>query len=300
MKNSSSQAYALKRKKCVLCDSSHISALFKKNKYLMVKCRNCGVIYQMPQENKSNYLKNVQKHYSKVDPSFKVAYSRKILYKRFLNQVIHIKKKAARLLDIGCGMGYFLYLAKKDGWNVFGLELSPDLVKIGIQNFELYIQCGDFEESNFTDNYFDVITLWNVIDEFPDPLGCITKAKRILKPGGVLYMRTPNAAFHLFLYRIQQALKKLHLEHIMPYQSFIFHIFNFNKKTVNWIFNNNGFKNIRIKNSRPTAEDPYGVKKGIRGFKVFTFFMAQFVFFFSFGKLTVASSIEVFSENAEN
>jgi len=287
------------QKKCILCDSSHTSALFKRNKYVMVKCRNCGIIYQFPQVSKEKYLKDVQKHYSAVDPLYRVAYSRKSLYKRFIHKIRQPKRKNARLLDVGCGMGYFLSLAKNDGWNVFGLELSPDIVKMGIQNYGLDIQCADFEESNFLDGYFDVITLWNVLDELLNPIGNILKIKKILKPGGIFFMRTPNASFHLFAYRTQQKLKKFHFEHTIPYQSSIFHIFNFSKKTLKLILRDNGFSNIKIKNSWPTLEDPYGVKKGIRGFKIFAFFVAQCVYFLSFGKLTFAPSIEVFAENAK-
>lgn len=284
---------------CILCDSSHISVLFKKDEYAMTKCRNCGLIYRFPQVIREKYLRDVQKHYLEVDPAFKVAYSRKGLYERFLNQIKHIKGKSARLLDIGCGMGYFLFLAKNDGWNAFGLELSPDLVKMGIKNYGLDIQCADFEESKFPESYFDVVTLWNVFDELPGPLGSIHKIKKILKPGGILYMRIPNASFHLFTYRIQQTLKKLHLEHLMPSQSSIFHIFNFKKKTLHRILSDNGFDNIKTKNSWPTSEDPYGVKKGIRGFKKFAFFLAQCLFFLSYGKLTFAPSIEVFTEKGK-
>ena len=132
MKNSNYQANLLKREKCILCHSSNIFALFKNSEYTMVKCRNCGLLYHFPQVSKDKYMKNIQKHYSEVDPSFGVAYSRKRLYKRFLNQIEHIKRKNARLLDVGCGLGYFLSLARNQGWNVYGIEPNPDIVKKGV------------------------------------------------------------------------------------------------------------------------------------------------------------------------
>jgi len=299
MKKPNFQVHSLKKKKCILCDSGHISELFKRDEYVMVKCRNCGLIYQLLQVSKDKYLKDVQKHYSEVDPSFKVAYSRKRVYKRFLNKIKPIKAKKAQILDIGCGWGYFLSLAKNEGWNARGLELNPDLVKIGIQNYRLDISCSDFEESNFANSFFEVITLWNVFDELPDPLESIFKIKRILKPGGILFMRTPNATFHLSTFKIQQVFKKLHLVKIMPYQSSIFHIFNFSKKTLKWILSNNGFCNIKIRNSCPTSGYPYGVRKRVGGLKTLTFLLAQCIFFLTLGKLTVAPSIEAFAENAK-
>lgn len=300
MKHPENQASRLKDKKCILCNSSHTSALFKRNKHVMINCKNCGLIFQYPQVNKEKYLKEIQRYYSEMDPFYRVAYSRKGIYESFLRKIRPTKRKNARLLDIGCGLGYFLELAKNDGWNVFGLELNPDLVKIGVKNYGLDIKCGDFEESAFPDGYFDVITLWNVLDEFRDTAGSILKIKKILKSGGILYTRTPNAVFHLYAYRIQQMLKKLHLAHIIPYHSSLFHILNFSKKTLKWILRAKGFSLIKVENSWPTTGDPYGVKKGIRGFKMFSFLIAQCVYFLSFGELTLAPSIEVFVENAKN
>lgn len=299
MKNSNNHANLLKGEKCILCHSSNIFALFKNSEYTMVKCRNCGLLYHFPQVSKDKYLKNIQKYYSEVDPSFGVAYSRKRLYKKFLHQIEDIKRKNTRLLDVGCGVGYFLSLTKNEGWNVHGIEPNPDIVKKGSQNFGLDIQCVDFEESNFPSDYFDVITLWNVYDELLNPAECILKIRKILKPSGVLYIRVPNAAFHLFMYKIQKTLKKLHLGYIVPHQSFIFHIFSFSAKTLKWILNNNGFYNIRIKNSWPTSGDPYGVKKGIGVLKKTAFFIGRVIFILTLGKKAVAPSIEVFAKNAK-
>ncbi len=299
IKDSNYQEHTL-RSKCLLCDSSNISVLFERWEGAVVRCRDCALIYQFPQVSKDRYINEIQKHYSDIDPSFRVAYSRKRLYKRFLHQIEHIKGKNTRLLDVGCGWGYFLSLAKEDGWKAYGLELNPNLVEKGIHDYGLNIRCADFEESNFSQDYFDVITLWNVFDELYDSVNSILKIKKFLKPGGILYLRILNGAFHLFAYRIQQVLKKLHLVHLIPYQSSIFHIFNFSNKTLKQILSHNGFQNIKIKNSRPTSGDPYGVKKGVRSFKIFAYLVAQLVSFLTWGRLTAAPSIEVLAENAKN
>jgi 2-polyprenyl-3-methyl-5-hydroxy-6-metoxy-1,4-benzoquinol methylase len=263
----------------------------------MVRCKKCGLIYQLPQVEKDQHLREIQKHYSEVDPSYRVAYSRKKLYERFLSKIERIKRKHSRLLDVGCGIGYFLSLARKYGYDAYGLELIPELVEAGIRNYGLAIQCAEFEEANFSENYFDVITLWNVFEELSHSKESILKIKRILKPEGLLFIRTPNARFHLLVYRIQQMLKKLHLEHILPYQSFLFHIFNFSKKSLEWELRTHNFSHIKIKNSWPTSKDPYAVGKAVGILKIFAFLIAQFLFFLTWGKLTVAPSIEVFAEN---
>lgn len=265
----------------------------------MFKCKNCGLIYRMPQVIKDEYFERISKHYSQVDPSFKVAFSRKSHYQKFLHRINPIKRKNVYLLDIGCGLGYFLSLAKNEGWNVRGIEPNLDLVNKGKQNFGVDIQNTYFEEANLSPNNFDVITLWNVFDELPDPFGNIPKIRRILKPGGILFMRIPNAAFHLFIYKVQKVLIKKHLGHILPYQSSVFHIYNFSKRTLLRLFSHNGFYNIKIKNSWPTVGDPYAVKKGAGMVKILLFLLAQCIFFLSWGRFPTAPSIEMFAKNAK-
>jgi SAM-dependent methyltransferase len=263
----------------------------------MARCKKCGLIYRLPQVEKDQYLREIQKHYSEVDPSRQVAYSREKLYERFLSKIERTKGKYSRLLDVGCGIGYFLFLARKYGYDASGLELIPELVEAGIQNYGLAIRCADFEEANFSENYFDVITLWNVFDELPDPLGSIYKIKKILKPGALLFMRMPNATFHLFAFKVQRMLKKIRLDRLLPYQSSIFHIFSFSKKALELELSRNDFSPILIKNSWPTSEDPYAVGRAVRILKIFAFLIAQFLFFLTWGRLTVAPSIEVFAES---
>jgi 2-polyprenyl-3-methyl-5-hydroxy-6-metoxy-1,4-benzoquinol methylase len=285
------------KNQCLLCQSGDTSFLFKRDAYAMVSCKTCGLIYRQPRLEKEKYLKEILKYYSQIDPSFRVASSRERLYERFLSRIGRIKIKHPRLLDVGCGIGYFLFLARKRSYEVSGIELISDLAKFGIQNYGLDIQCADFEEINFPENYFDIVTLWNVFDELPDPLSSIHKIKRILKPGAFLFMRMPNATFHLFAYRIQQLLGKFSLGSLLPARISIFHIFNFSKKTLELELKCDDFSHIRIKNSWPTSEDAYSVGKAVGVLKMLAFLIAQFLFFLTWGKITAAPSLEVFAEN---
>jgi 2-polyprenyl-3-methyl-5-hydroxy-6-metoxy-1,4-benzoquinol methylase len=286
--------------KCILCQSSETSVLLKREQYLMARCKKCGLIFRLPKVEKDQYLRDIQKYYLEVDPYYRVAHSRQRLYERFLYKIRHARRKDARLLDVGCGFGYFLSLARNNGWDIWGLEPNSDLIRIGIKNYGLDIQCAEFEKSNLSENYFDVITLWNVFEELNNPKESIIEIKRILKPSGLLFIRTPNATFHLFIYRIQQMLKKICLDYILPYQSFIFHNFNFSKKSLEWELSTHNFSHIKIKNSLPTSKDPYAMGRAVGILKIFAFLVAQFLFFLTWGKLTVAPSIEVFAENEKD
>lgn len=293
-----SPAPSLVGERCFLCGSHNINPLFRRGESLMLKCQDCSLVYEFPHIDKNTYLKQINEHYSKVDPSQEVALSRKRLYEGFLRQLRHPKTPDSRILDIGCGQGYFLFLAKNDGWDTYGVEINPGLVRVGNKKYGVNIQCVDFKEAEFPDKYFDVITLWNVFDEILDPLKCIMEIKRILKPGGLLYLRTPNAAFHIALCRAQQKLEKIHLAYLLPHQSFVFHILNFSADTLYRILSQNGFCNIKLKNSDLTSGDPYGVKKMVGGLKILASFVANAIFTLSAGKIMLAPSIEVYAKNA--
>ncbi len=282
---------------CLVCKSSDTSLLFKRDEYALLRCRKCGLIFPQPRIEKEKYLNKVQKYYLEVDPSLRVASSREMLYEKFLSKIDRTKRKPSRLLDIGCGIGYFLFLARNHGYDAQGLELIPELAETGSQAYGLTIQCADFEEANLPEKYFDIVTLWNVFDELPDPLASLPKIKRIIKPGGLIFMRMPNAAFHLFAYRIQRTLEKIRLGRVVPDQSAIFHIFSFSKRALELELSRNDFSRIRIKNSWPSSEDPYDVGKAVGILKIFAFLIAQFLFFLTWGRLTVAPSLEVSAEN---
>lgn len=94
-----------------------------------------------------------------------------------------------RLLDIGCGNGAFLQIAKSAGWNVSGLELDERAAAIQ-RGFDVRIgTIGLFAEES---ECFDAITLSHVIEHVHDPIKLIRDIYRLLKPNGVVYIQTPN------------------------------------------------------------------------------------------------------------
>jgi SAM-dependent methyltransferase len=96
------------------------------------------------------------------------------------------------LLDIGCGAGVFLSIAKKRGWTVSGVELSPRLASVCRNKLDVPVTNGRFEDIQLPANTFDIITLWDVIEHVIDPVGCMRKARHLLRPGGILVFCTPD------------------------------------------------------------------------------------------------------------
>ena len=96
-----------------------------------------------------------------------------------------------RLLDIGCGNGFFLLRAREAGWLVQGVDLDPEAVTVARQH-GLNVSEGTVRLLDGEASCFDSITLSHVIEHVYDPRHLLKAIHRLLKPGGVVYIDTPN------------------------------------------------------------------------------------------------------------
>jgi len=127
--------------------------------------------------------------------------------KKFRNQADILKKhlpvQNAKVLDIGCGGGLFLSLLKQEGAQVVGIELSDSRAQYAKTKHGLEIRKhpieSDFWQNGYGD-YFDAVTLWDVIEHVNYPLQTFQSSANVLKPGGLLLIDTPcrDSFYHRF------------------------------------------------------------------------------------------------------
>jgi len=98
-----------------------------------------------------------------------------------------------KLLDVGCGDGTYLNRMRGLGWTVEGVDFDAKAITSAKKKYGLDLRSGDLASAGFPDNSFDAVTLSHVIEHVPDPIGLLTEAKRVLKPGGQLVVTTPNS-----------------------------------------------------------------------------------------------------------
>lgn len=101
------------------------------------------------------------------------------------------KDRKGRLLDVGCGGGGTMARLKQLGWKVEGIDVDPVAVD-GARSLGLEVRLGTLEDRGYPENYFDAITMGHVIEHVTDPLSVLSHCFRILKPGGILSLATPN------------------------------------------------------------------------------------------------------------
>jgi len=170
--------------------------------------------------------------------------------KKYIRPNNHLK-----LLDIGCATGVFLDLARANGWNVKGIEISEDLSTYARDQFGLEVK-NDLYEASFRSAEFDVVTLLDVVEHLPPSSASdmLKEISRIVKPGCVVVIRTPSedaclralakAIFFASFHKLQE---QMHL-----FYSFE-HILNFTPDALQYIFQRNGF---RLISQRREEENP--------------------------------------------
>lgn len=114
---------------------------------------------------------------------------RKILDRRLRN--LPKLKKDGRLLDVGFGSGDFLKLAQDIGWSVYGADPDPVVVEAA-KDYGLEVRQGGIEAYADMRNSFDAITLSHVIEHVHEPQLVLKEAFKLLKPGGQIWIETPN------------------------------------------------------------------------------------------------------------
>lgn len=182
------------KKHCPVCDSLNLRQLSVRPDLALINCMDCGLVTRGPIMSAGQiedfYRQGYHDYYSQKD-TFNAVYKMKFLSAKKYLEYIKTYKPSGRLLDIGCAYGQMLEAAKAAGFEACGIELSREAGKyLNQQGYRAYNK--PVEEVDFTDDYFDVITMIDLLEHIPEPRKFFLCLARILKKGGLLFIITPN------------------------------------------------------------------------------------------------------------
>lgn len=96
-----------------------------------------------------------------------------------------------RLLDVGCGYGFFLAHVAPRGVALRGIEIAPEVAAYARERFGLAVSETPIEAYD-TDERFDAIVMCDVLEHLIDPMAALERCRDLLAPGGILFLQVPN------------------------------------------------------------------------------------------------------------
>jgi len=182
---------------CNICGIDNARDIWSDREHRIVRCKRCGLVYANPRQGKDDLKKIYSKDYF-LNYYIENRESR-LKYFRRLFQEIPIEKREGRILDVGCGVGFFLKVAEDCGWETYGVEPACYAAEFGQKEYGLNIYCGLLGEAHYEDSFFDVVTIWDVFCSVHDPMSILKEVFRMLKDDGTVVIKVPNRPKIIFL-----------------------------------------------------------------------------------------------------
>lgn len=186
---------------CKVCKSDNTQLKFNFTEQLNIySCSACGVQFLDPQLTDLEVIELYSENYYKawgVEGNKENDSARQIKIATFLLRLKLIKIFAplGTILDIGCATGYFLEAAKTLNYIPYGIELSEYSSSIAKGKFgESNVFNGKLEDCKFVPGFFNVITMFDLIEHVRLPEDTLLKAIQLLDPNGVIVITTPNVS----------------------------------------------------------------------------------------------------------
>lgn len=214
---------------CKVCGAKSPHKLWVKEKFLYYKCRSCGLVFVEQSLTDEDIVDIYEKLYPQkqggglVKPNL-------WLYGNILKK-LEAYRELNKIFDIGCFDGKFLVTARLCGWGVAGVDVSAPAVEYCNDVLGLPVFNGDVYDALRYFGTQDVITLFDVFEHLRDPVKSLREIYNYLRPGGAIYLETPNNnSFTALIFKKNWCVY------------FPWHFFYFNPKNLKDLFENIGFR----------------------------------------------------------
>lgn len=214
---------------CLLCQSTDLKSIKTYDFAYLKKCRGCGFVFSeripTPETLAAHY-----ETYSRDDTISDITLKR---YTELLDRLEKIKP-LQKILDVGCGNGHFLKVAKDRGIDAYGTEFTDKAVEVCHQK-GIQMHQGILNPTNYTTK-FDLITSFEVIEHIYNPCQEVAHFYELLQKGGLVYVTTPNFG----------SISKYILKENWSIVEYPEHLSYYTSKTLRQLFEKQGFKTLSI------------------------------------------------------
>ena len=221
--------------RCDICNSNQSSNLYVDIK----RCNNCGHIFANLSLSNDELKKIYDTDYFE-SAEYKDYKSETVaINKNFNRLLLKLKKhlqntKQKKLLEVGAAYGFFINIAKLHFNLAIGTEIASEPSRYARENYNIDVRNLDIIEWDFDNIKFDLVCMWDVIEHLHSPNKYLQKLSVNMKKNSIIALTTPDIG------SLVARVRKQNWRQIHPPT----HVHYFNKKSIETILNNNGFKII--------------------------------------------------------
>lgn len=177
---------------CHICDGTQYTDRGRREPYALLQCTRCGTVVIDPlptgEELSAAYTKYA------MTANYQTRKLKKV--KRSRRRLVRLRKYVTgnRVLDVGCNLGYTVAAALELGMDAFGIDIDPDTIALAQEDIgKDRFAAETVEEFAERGETFDIVYTAETIEHSLNPHSFMASLAKLLKPGGLLYLTTPDA-----------------------------------------------------------------------------------------------------------
>jgi 2-polyprenyl-3-methyl-5-hydroxy-6-metoxy-1,4-benzoquinol methylase len=190
--------------RCPVCASADARLRYRITRFRIYDCAACSLVYLWPRLDEQEVREMFARLYTEGEgsvPELRSYYGFTYedapdnplvqLYESWLDRIEAVRPPG-RILDIGCGTGLFLAVARRRGWEPHGIDECAEATAHARRHFGLEVRDGEFGAFAAEGLRFDAVAMWDIIEHAREPVPLLAAARGVLAPGGVIGISTPN------------------------------------------------------------------------------------------------------------
>ncbi len=281
---------------CLICSSDRSKTIFTEDGVDIKRCLRCGHVYSSfvrPQFYDGYYPSNIAD-----DDHFWWQKAHYLMYYVFIRKFLF--NRSGKLLDFACGLGYFLQevgnlLKNNNNWELHGIEISSTAVEFAQKKLKLKnIVQGSVEKVSYPQKYFDLITMWDVVEHLSSPRSTLQHLKEILSEKGILFIATPNINIQLPKAIIKKICLRGKPGHYLEARD---HLHNYSPRSLSRLLKESGFKKIRFIQLPPIQSVSGSKSRWLSFIKNLWFVFSVILFYLSAKKININNLFVIAQKN---